>query len=91
MRTDSQFRHFSLAPDLECQVEWHDLMPPSSLSILVPLYNEEEFIAPLLGCVLGARLPEGMERDGPMTGIIGPNLSMVREMRTKADHPVYPV
>ena len=32
------------------------------LSILIPLYNEEEFIGPLLGRVLDAPLPEGVER-----------------------------
>jgi len=35
---------------------------PSSLSILVPLYNEEEFVAALLERVLRAPLPEGMAR-----------------------------
>lgn len=33
------------------------------LSILVPLYNEEEFIGPLLGRVLAAPLPAGMDRE----------------------------
>ena len=33
------------------------------LSILVPLYNEEEFIAPLLERVLEAPLPDGMGRE----------------------------
>src|ERR1700680_1577575 len=33
------------------------------LSILVPLYNEEEFIRPLLERVLAAPLPEGMDRE----------------------------
>ena len=33
------------------------------LSILVPLYNEEEFIGPLLQRVLDAPLPEGMTRE----------------------------
>lgn len=33
------------------------------LSILVPLYNEEEFIAELLHRVLAAPLPEGVERE----------------------------
>src|SRR5207248_7472110 len=33
------------------------------LSILVPLYNEEEFIGPLLQRVLNAPLPEGMDRE----------------------------
>src|SRR6266481_1436686 len=33
------------------------------LSILVPLYNEEEFIGPLLQRVLDAPLPDGMERE----------------------------
>src|ERR1700730_7027050 len=33
------------------------------LSILVPLYNEEEFIGPLLQRVLAAPLPEGMDRE----------------------------
>src|SRR5678816_2894353 len=34
----------------------------SSLSILIPLFNEEEFIGPLLQRVLDAPLPDGMER-----------------------------
>ena len=38
-------------------------MPSSSLSILIALYNEEEFIAPLLEKVLCAPLPDGMERE----------------------------
>lgn len=33
------------------------------LSILVPLYNEEEFVAPLLERVLEAPLPDGMRRE----------------------------
>src|SRR5271167_3954854 len=33
------------------------------LSILVPLYNEEEFIGPLLDRVLAAPLPGGMDRE----------------------------
>lgn len=33
------------------------------LSILIPLYNEEEFIATLLERVLSAPLPEGIERE----------------------------
>ena len=33
------------------------------LSVLVPLYNEEEFIAPILDRVLAAPLPDGMERE----------------------------
>lgn len=33
------------------------------LSILVPLYNEEEFVAPLLERVLQAPLPDGMRRE----------------------------
>src|SRR6202035_3215972 len=33
------------------------------LSILVPLYNEEEFIGPLLQRVLDAPLPKGMDRE----------------------------
>jgi glycosyltransferase involved in cell wall biosynthesis len=36
---------------------------PSSLSILVPLYNEEEFVATLLDRVLRAPLPDGMTRE----------------------------
>ena len=38
-------------------------MRRSTLSILIPLYNEEEFIQPLLERVLSAPLPEGMERE----------------------------
>jgi glycosyltransferase involved in cell wall biosynthesis len=38
-------------------------MRPGLLSILIPLYNEEEFIAPLLDRVLAAPLPPGMERE----------------------------
>ena len=33
------------------------------LSVLVPLYNEEEFVAPILERVLEAPLPDGMERE----------------------------
>jgi len=33
------------------------------LSVLVPLYNEEEFVAPILERVLEAPLPGGMERE----------------------------
>src|SRR5712671_1527280 len=33
------------------------------LSILVPLYNEEEFVGPLLQRVLDAPLPDGMDRE----------------------------
>ncbi len=36
-------------------------MRPSSLSVLIPLYNEEEFIQPLLERVIHAPYPEGME------------------------------
>ena len=36
-------------------------MRPSSLSILIPLYNEEEFIQPLLDRVLRAPYPEGVD------------------------------
>jgi glycosyltransferase involved in cell wall biosynthesis len=36
-------------------------MRPSSLSVLIPLYNEEEFIQPLLERVLRAPYPEGVE------------------------------
>ena len=38
-------------------------MRPSSLSILIPLYNEEEFVAALLERVLRAPLPDGMTRE----------------------------
>lgn len=38
-------------------------MSKSLLSILVPLYNEEEFVGPLLERVLAAPLPSGMERE----------------------------
>jgi len=33
------------------------------LSILVPLYNEEEFIGPILDRVLNASLPDGIDRE----------------------------
>lgn len=36
---------------------------PALLSILIPLYNEEEFIGELLSRVLAAPLPEGLERE----------------------------
>src|SRR5271154_7403429 len=36
---------------------------PLLLSVLVPLFNEEEFIAPILERVLDAPLPDGMERE----------------------------
>jgi len=35
----------------------------ATLSILIPLYNEEEFIAELLGRVVSAPLPEGLDRE----------------------------
>ena len=38
-------------------------MRPGLLSILIPLYNEEEFIGPLLDRVLAAPLPEGIDRE----------------------------
>ena len=38
-------------------------MPSTLLSVLVPLYNEEEFVAPLIERVLQAPLPDGMERE----------------------------
>jgi len=38
-------------------------MRSPSLSILVPLYNEEEYIAAILERVLRAPLPEGMDRE----------------------------
>ncbi len=38
-------------------------MRSSLLSVLVPLYNEEEFVAPILERVLEAPLPDGMERE----------------------------
>jgi glycosyltransferase involved in cell wall biosynthesis len=38
-------------------------MRPGLLSVLIPLYNEEEFIGPLLDRVLSAPLPEGVERE----------------------------
>ena len=40
-----------------------NMTPPSCLSILIPLYNEEEYIATLLDRVLEATLPAGMERE----------------------------
>ncbi|HUJ21812.1 MAG TPA: glycosyltransferase [Bryobacteraceae bacterium] len=38
-------------------------MRASVLSVLVPLYNEEEFVAPLIERVLQAPLPQGMSRE----------------------------
>jgi SAM-dependent methyltransferase len=38
-------------------------VPSSLISILVPLYNEEEFIGALLERVLNAPLPDGMDRE----------------------------
>src|SRR6266545_1359123 len=38
-------------------------MRAALLSVLVPLYNEEEFVAPLLGRVLAAPLPEGIQME----------------------------
>ena len=39
------------------------MAPNPLISILVPLYNEEEFIGALLERVLAAPLPDGMERE----------------------------
>ena len=38
-------------------------MAQTLLSILIPLYNEEEYIVPILERVFEAALPEGMERE----------------------------
>jgi glycosyltransferase involved in cell wall biosynthesis len=38
-------------------------MRPGLLSILIPLYNEEEFISSLLDRVLASPLPEGLDRE----------------------------
>lgn len=38
-------------------------MSTATLSILIPLYNEEEFIVELLNRVLAAPLPEGLDRE----------------------------
>ena len=38
-------------------------MRVSRVSILIPLYNEEEFIGPLLDRVLAAPLPDGVDRE----------------------------
>ena len=38
-------------------------MPDTLLSILIPLFNEEEFIGALLDRALAAPLPEGLERE----------------------------
>ena len=38
-------------------------MRSSLLSVLVPLYDEEEFVRPILERVLAAPLPDGMERE----------------------------
>lgn len=38
-------------------------MREHTLSILVPLYNEEEFVAPLLERVIAAPLPKGLSRE----------------------------
>ncbi len=45
------------------QVTRTELDTPRLLSILIPLYNEEEFISELLTRVLKAPLPDGMERE----------------------------
>ena len=60
-------------------------MPAPLLSVLVPLYNEEEFIGPLLERVLAAPLPDGMGReivvvdDGSTDG----SSEIVREMAAR--------
>jgi glycosyltransferase involved in cell wall biosynthesis len=38
-------------------------MEPTRVSILVPLYNEEEYIVPILERVFAAPLPEGLDRE----------------------------
>ena len=73
-------------------------MQVSLLSILVPLYNEEEFVGPLLERVLAAPLPQGLEReiivvdDGSSDGsaeIVAemaartPNIRLVRHARNQ--------
>jgi glycosyltransferase involved in cell wall biosynthesis len=62
-------------------------MHPLRLSVLVPLYNEEEFIRPIIERVLEAPLPDGMDRevivvdDGSSDG----SAEIVAEMATR--HP----
>src|SRR5690348_8819000 len=38
-------------------------MPTATLSILIPLYNEEEFIVELLNRVVAAALPQELDRE----------------------------
>jgi glycosyltransferase involved in cell wall biosynthesis len=44
-------------------MEFHAAMAAHILSILIPLYNEEEFVGTLLERVLSAPLPEGVGRE----------------------------
>jgi glycosyltransferase involved in cell wall biosynthesis/phospholipid N-methyltransferase len=48
---------------LYCTMKFPDAMVAHTLSILIPLYNEEEFVGTLLERVLSAPLPEGVTRE----------------------------
>jgi glycosyltransferase involved in cell wall biosynthesis len=50
-------------PRKSCGLRIVLIMSPSVVSILVPLYNEEEFVGSLLERVLEAPLPDGLQRE----------------------------
>ena len=57
------------------------------LSVLVPLYNEEEFVATLLQRVIAAPLPEGMSREIIVADDCSTDASVEEVERIAAAHP----
>ena len=66
-------------------------MPPRVLSVLIPLYNEEEFIGILLQRVLDAPLPDGMQRELIVVNDASRDTSAAVVERFVASHPDAPI
>ena len=62
-------------------------MHTATLSILIPLYNEEEFIVELLNRVLAAPLPEGLDREIIIVDDCSTDDSLQLAEAFVADHP----
>ena len=57
------------------------------LSVLVPLYNEEEFVATLLERVIAAPLPPGLEREIIVADDASTDSSVEEVEAVAAKHP----
>lgn len=57
------------------------------LSILIPLYNEEEFVSALLERVLAVSLPDGLDREIIVVDDGSTDESVVRVLETSAKYP----